>query len=181
MKVVRLFLVSALAVLLSTSAVADVTKTDQSPEVVIPRIKAKKYEGKVGITYTKQDNGQTSSAPIFKVSRHKVTPGEGNTAVLGVEIPVNSALVGVRALMRNEPWGGSQKPPKPNTDDLGSTDYKECPMDNRAHCPIAWAYVSPYNDAVDEDGRRYVTAVFRNWAGRNDRTGKLEVTYTITK
>ncbi|WP_155835268.1 hypothetical protein [Herbaspirillum sp. RV1423] len=164
--------------LLSVSAFADQTRTANSPEAVVPRISAKKYDVKVGIFYTEGDDKKGSTSPTFFIGKHKVKPGEGNRAVLGVEIPANAKLVGVRGLMRNEPWGGAQKPPKANTDDMGTVDYKACPL-GAGDCPIGWSDVSPYIDTVAPDGRRYVSAAFRNWVGRNDRTAMLEVTYTV--
>lgn len=163
----------------STSVLADVTKSVSSPETEIHRLSAKKYDVKIGIGYSDPGlDGKKGAAPLFGISKHKVKPSEGTAGILGVEIPRNATLVSVRGLMRNEPWGGSQHPPKAKTDGLGSIDYKPCPM-GAGDCPIAWSDVSAYTDAVESDGRRFITAVFRNWAGRNDRTGKLEVTFTV--
>ena len=71
--------------------------------------------------------------------------------------------------MRNEPWGGAQNPPKPNTDDRGSTAYVESPMGG-GDSPIAWAKVSAPVTTSLPNGRTEVSAVFLNWVGRNDRT-----------
>jgi len=161
------------------SALAGVTKIVNSPEVVLPRIHARSYDVKFGIAYSDPGlDGKKGPGPLFGIERHKVKSTEGTRAVLGVEIPKNATLVQVRGLMHNEPWGGSQHPPKANTDDLGSIDNMSCPM-GKGDCPIAWADVSAYIDALNPDGKRFITAVFRNWAGRNDRTGVLEVTYTV--
>ena len=179
MKKIPSFFSLLIAIFLSASAVAETTKIEKSPEIEIPRINAKKYDYVFGINYAKSDDGKVNStSPMFPITKHKVTPGEGRKATLGVEIPVNATIVSVRGLMRNEPWGGSRKPPKQNTDDLGSVDFKPCPMGN-GDCPIAWSNVSSHSDAIDANGRRFITAVFRNWAGRNDRTGMLEVTYRL--
>jgi hypothetical protein len=165
----------ALSLLIAMPALADVTNAVTSPETEIPRLnKIKKYDVKVGVTY--KDPGGV--APIFDITRYKVKPQDGSRAVLGVEIPSNATVVSVKGLMKNEPWGGSRRPPKANTDDLGTTDYKSCPMGN-GDCPIAWSDVSAYADYTTNEGKRFITAAFRNWAGRNDRTGKLEVTYTV--
>lgn len=155
------------------------TTTVNSNAVVIPRISARAYDIGGGIKYTQDDSGKGTTSPLgFAISKHKVTPREGSTAVLGVQIPVNATIVQVRGLMRNEPWGGAQHPPKKNTDELGSVDYKTCPL-GHGDCSIAWSDVSAYKDTTTADGKRVITAVFRNWAGRNDRTGTLEVTYSV--
>ena len=165
----------AVSLMFAIPALAEVTKTVNSPETEIPRLgKIKKYDVKIGVTY--KDPGGV--VPIFGIDRYKVKPTDGSRAVLGVEVPGNATIFAVKGLMKNEPLGGARRPPKSNTDYLGSTDYRECPM-GAGDCPIAWSDVSVYIDATSADGRRFISAAFRNWAGRNDRTGKLEVTYTL--
>ena len=179
MKLINKYAILILSAVFSMPALADVTKTVNSPETEIPRISAKKYDFIIGISYSDPGlNGKSGAAPLFPLSRHKVKPSEGNRAMLGVEIPPNATLVGVRGLMRNEPWGGARHPPKAKTDDMGSIDFKPCPMGS-GDCPIAYSDVSAYTDHVEPNGKRIITAVFRNWVGRNDRTGMLEVTYTV--
>jgi hypothetical protein len=80
--------------------------------------------------------------------------------------------------MKNEPLGGSQNPPKANTDDMGSTNYIECPMGS-GECPIGWSKVSVHTTKSLHNGRSEVKADFANWVGRNDRTGKLVVSYQV--
>lgn len=95
-----------------------------------------------------------------------------------VFIPENASNIQVKAYMKNEPWGGAQNPTKPETDDMGSTVYKECPMGS-GECPISWSKVDGAMKTSLPNGRTQVSAKFYNWVGRNDRTGKLVVTYQV--
>ena len=105
-------------------------------------------------------------------------PQRITTRVISVFIPENASNVQVRAFMKNEPWGGAQNPPKPNTDDLGSTNFQRCPTGN-GECPIGWSRVSNISYTSLPNGRTRVSATFSNWAHRNDRTGRLEVKYQL--
>lgn len=179
MSIKRSAFVLGLTLCLSISVLADTQQVVTSPEVVVKRIHAKRFDWTIGIGYKQGDSSSSGdTSPIFFPTRHKVKPQEGTRALVGVEVPANATIVSVQALMKNEPWGGLHRPPKANTDDLGSTDYRDCPM-GRGDCSIAWADAQPYSDALDATGRRLITTVFRNWAGRNDRTAKLQVTYTV--
>jgi hypothetical protein len=107
---------------------------------------------------------------------YKVKPSDGNSDRISVNVPAGKTIIAVRGLMRNEIWGGAAKPPKPNTDGLGSIDFKPCPL-GTGDCPIAWSQVSEYRTVLEANGTTTVFAEFRNWAGRNDRWAKLEVTF----
>ena len=117
-----------------------------------------------------------------EVSSEEVVPRgspENMTArEITVYVPENAYNIRVEAFMKNEPWGGSQHPPKPDTDDMKTTEYFECPMGS-GECPIGWAKVGPATRASLPNGRTRITAVFWNWVGRNDRTAKLVATYEI--
>ncbi|MBL4653736.1 MAG: hypothetical protein JKY53_12875 [Flavobacteriales bacterium] len=94
-----------------------------------------------------------------------------------VSYPEHASNVKISAYMKNEPWGGHTG--KPNTDDLGSTDYRPCGL-GVGECSISWSKVSTTTtSSVDQNGYVTVRAIFYNWAHRNDRTGKLEVTYSL--
>jgi hypothetical protein len=109
---------------------------------------------------------------------YRGSPGDEHCATISVFIPENASNIQVKAYMKNEIWGGAHHPPKADTDDLGSIDYKECPMGG-GDCPIAWSSVSGTTITSLPNGLTEVSAIFKNWAGRNDRTGKLLVTYQI--
>ncbi len=96
---------------------------------------------------------------------------------IAVELPQNAKIISVEAFMKNETWGGNHNPPKPNTDDLGSENYQECPMGS-GECPIGWSKVSKMK-VHRGDGKLQIWADFANWAQRNDRTGHLKVTYEL--
>lgn len=104
------------------------------------------------------------------------SPQNVNHRTITVYLPENSTIINIQAFMRNEPWGGAQNPPKPNTDDMGTTYYIESPMGG-GDSPIAWAKVGAPVVTSLPNGRTEVSAVFSNWVGRNDRTGKLLVSY----
>lgn len=110
-----------------------------------------------------------------KVIPRSFPPGKSETLI--VYIPENASNLQIKAFMKNEPWGGHQNPPKPNTDGLGSSHYHECPM-GTGEC-LGWAKVSSPQQTSISNGRIKVQATFTNWAHRNDRTGKLQVTYQI--
>ena len=97
---------------------------------------------------------------------------------LTVYVPENASNIKIEAFMKNEPWGGAQNPPKPNTDDLGSSSYAPCPM-GTGECAISWSKVSSPTTTSLSNGRVKIEARFANWAHRNDRTGKLQVTYQV--
>lgn len=95
-----------------------------------------------------------------------------------VYVPENASNLKIEAFMKNEPWGGHHHPPKPNTDDLGSSHYMGCPL-GTGECAISWSKVSAPTTTTLANGRIQISAVFTNWAHRNDRTGKLQVTYQV--
>lgn len=95
-----------------------------------------------------------------------------------VYVPANAKNIRISAAMANEVWGGAHHPPKDDTDDLGSTDYKQCPM-GAGDCPIAWSSVSSAICTSMPNGQTKVEATFYNWAGRNDRKGILIVDYDV--
>lgn len=94
-----------------------------------------------------------------------------------VHIPPYAEIVSIKGYMKNEPWGGAQNSPKPNTDDMRTTHYIECPMGYDQNCSIGWSRVDASTVETKSDGGKIISATFKNWVGRNDRTGKLEVTY----
>lgn len=96
---------------------------------------------------------------------------------LVVYVPENASNIQIKGYMKNEAWGGSHSPPKPNTDDMGTTHYIECPL-GRGDCPIAWSsFGTPITTSTPTGTKVSVNAW--NWVGRNDRTAKLSVTYQI--
>ena len=102
-------------------------------------------------------------------------PKDSAYRTVTVYVPLSANIQSIKAFMKNEPWGGAQSPAKPNTDDLGSIDYKECPID-RDECPISWSHVRDLKRGSSPTAQS-VSARFANWAHRNDRTAKLEVCY----
>lgn len=106
---------------------------------------------------------------------HRSDP-PGNCVTIEVTVPSGATVIAVRASMRNEPWGGITG--KPDTDDLGTTDYSSCGL-GVGECNVKWSRVDAYLTASNADGSTTISAGFWNWAHRNDRTGKLEVDYTV--
>lgn len=95
---------------------------------------------------------------------------------LTVYIPTTAKNVKVTVQMRNEVWGGAQHPPKGDTDDLGTSHYIDCPQGS-GDCPIAWSSVSKPAFKSLPNGMTEISAVFYNWAGRNDRWARLAVIF----
>lgn len=106
------------------------------------------------------------------------TDANRTNRTIAVSIPENASNLKIEAFMKNEPWGGHHNPPKPNTDDLGSSHYMGCPL-GTGECAISWSKVSAPLTTTLDNGRTQISAVFTNWAHRNDRTGKLQVTYQV--
>ena len=106
------------------------------------------------------------------------TPANISRTTISVFIPENASNIKISVYMKNEPWGGHQNPPKPNTDDLGTSHYLECPTGS-GECPIGWAKVGSTSSVSLPNGRTKISATFANWAHRNDRTGKLQVEYQL--
>lgn len=104
------------------------------------------------------------------------SPTNQTTVPLVVFVPTSATIISVRVFMKNEPWGGLQHPPKPDTDDMKTTEYFECPQ-GTDECPIGWARVSTVTKTSLVNGMTQYRASFTNWVGRNDRTGKLQVSY----
>ncbi len=119
--------------------------------------------------------------PRTKLSEAVVTrgtPGNVTQRTIEVFIPDSASNINITAFMKNEAWGGHHTPPKADTDDLGSTSYKSCPMGS-GECTISWSKVSTHTSTSLPNGRTKIRATFYNWAHRNDRTGKLQVTYQV--
>ncbi|PQA85464.1 hypothetical protein [Hyphococcus luteus] len=87
---------------------------------------------------------------------------ENNHRTLVVQLPRGAEIIDIRAYMKNAPW--------PNNCDLGSVDFKRCPVGS-GECPISWSKVR--NLRVSSS--RIVSANFHNWSDCNLRTGMLEV------
>ena len=119
--------------------------------------------------------GQMALAESEGIVKRGSTANE-TTVPLVVFVPTSATIVSVRVFMKNEPWGGLQHPPKPDTDDMKTTDYFECPQ-GTDECPIGWSRVSTVTKTSLVNGMTQYRARFTNWVGRNDRTGKLQVTY----
>lgn len=127
---------------------------------------------------------ETSPSPPVKPKvafSEKVVP-RGNPQnvthrIIEVHIPPYSEIISIKGYMKNEPWGGAQNPTKPNTDDMGTTHYIECPMRENQECSIGWSKVDASTVETKSDGGQIIRASFKNWYARNDRTGKLEVIY----
>ena len=96
---------------------------------------------------------------------------------LVVYVPNNASNIQIKGYVKNEVWGGAQNPPKPNTDGLGSTHYIECPQ-GAGDCPIAWARMAAPISTSTPSGTK-VSMYAWNWAGRNDRTARLSVSYQV--
>ncbi len=109
----------------------------------------------------------------------KVVPRSGppgNCVTIGVTVPQGATITAVRGFMKNEPWGGITG--KQDTDDMGTTDYFPCGL-GVGECSIGWSRADAYLTAVNGDGTTTISAGFWNWVQRNDRTGKLEVEYSV--
>lgn len=138
----------------------------------------------LAVTVSLSANADTPDPALRERSSEAVVlrggPQNITTAQIAVYIPGDASDVQVRAYMKNEIWGGRHVPPKPNTDDMGTTNFIECPMGN-GDCPIAFSAVGLSSMESLPTGMTKVSATFSNWVGRNDRTGKLVVTYRIAQ
>ena len=129
-------------------------------------------------------NAATSDPTLRERSSEAVVSRGGpqniSSTEITVYIPGDATDLQIKAYMKNEIWGGKHVPPKADTDDLGSIDYKECHMGS-GDCPIAFSAVGPARTESMPTGMTKVSATFSNWAGRNDRTGKLVVSFHVPK
>lgn len=134
---------------------------------------------KAEVERLRKDNQRLARREKFsEVVVPRGNPQNIRVRTITVFVPENASNIQIKAYMKNEPWGGAQNPPKPNTDDMGPSVYKECPMGS-GECPISWSKVSGATTTSLPNGRTQISADFYNWVGRNDRTGKLVVTYQV--
>ena len=103
-------------------------------------------------------------------------PTESAWKQLEVYIPAKCTITAIKGYMKNEPPGGAQIPIKAETDDMGTTDYVQCPMDT-GECTIKFAAGRLLPTVSTVEGGMIIQAKFANYFYRNDRWAKLTVMY----